>query len=247
MLGLVPAKGPLFLPLRGTKPRTPRKHPARGHRACWRGVHRNLFLVGDEDQSIYGFRAAWPQALMEFEKAWPGAQVLLMEQNYRSGTGRSWTAADRFAARNRYRRPKVDAGRRAAVPRARWRVVRISLAGGPVQLAVRAACSRAASPLAVLFRNNESALPLVDLCERHGVGLAVPPQNDLTVFQRHASCWTWQDLLELARRPPPLAGCSCGCTTSSGCPSPGGRRSTPAGPATAADGPSWRSCGAVPT
>lgn len=44
----------------------------------------NIFMVGDEDQSIYGFRAAYPQALMDFEKTYPGAQILLMEQNYRS-------------------------------------------------------------------------------------------------------------------------------------------------------------------
>ena len=36
---------------------------------------RNIFMVGDEDQSIYGFRAAWPQALLEFEQVWPGAKV----------------------------------------------------------------------------------------------------------------------------------------------------------------------------
>ena len=30
--------------------------------------HGKLFMVGDEDQSIYGFRAAWPQALLDFEK-----------------------------------------------------------------------------------------------------------------------------------------------------------------------------------
>ena len=39
----------------------------------------NLFMVGDEDQSIYGFRAAYPQALLDFEQDHPGAKVLLME------------------------------------------------------------------------------------------------------------------------------------------------------------------------
>ena len=45
---------------------------------------RSLFLVGDEDQSIYGFRAAWPQALLDFQKLYPEGRVLLMETNYRS-------------------------------------------------------------------------------------------------------------------------------------------------------------------
>lgn len=44
----------------------------------------NLFMVGDEDQSIYGFRAAYPEALLEFEQHHPGAKVLLMEENFRS-------------------------------------------------------------------------------------------------------------------------------------------------------------------
>ena len=41
------------------------------------GNCESLFMVGDEDQSIYGFRAAYPQALLDFDKQYPGAQVLL--------------------------------------------------------------------------------------------------------------------------------------------------------------------------
>ena len=48
------------------------------------GQSQNLFLVGDEDQSIYGFRAADPSALVRFPEEWPGARVLRLEQNYRS-------------------------------------------------------------------------------------------------------------------------------------------------------------------
>ena len=48
------------------------------------GQSRNLFLVGDEDQSIYGFRAADPSALIRFPEDWPGARVLRLERNYRS-------------------------------------------------------------------------------------------------------------------------------------------------------------------
>lgn len=69
------------------------------------GRSLNLFMVGDEDQSIYGFRAAYPQALMDFEQVYPGAQVLLMEENYRSSE-EIVAAANAFVARSRYRRPK---------------------------------------------------------------------------------------------------------------------------------------------
>ena len=63
------------------------------------GESGSIFMVGDEDQSIYGFRAAYPDALMRFEGDYGGARVLLLESNYRS-TPELTEPADRFIARN---------------------------------------------------------------------------------------------------------------------------------------------------
>lgn len=141
------------------------------------GKSRNLFLVGDEDQSIYGFRAAYPQALMEFEQRWPGARVLLMEENYRSGS-EIVDAANRFVARNRYRRPKTirptcGAQGPVEVVKIRRREDQAAWLFDAVQ--------KGSEPLAVLFRNNESALPLVDWCERHRLPYRFK-KSDLTFF-----------------------------------------------------------------
>ena len=45
----------------------------------------NLFIVGDDDQSIYRFRGAKPEIMLGFEQAYPGAKRILLDVNYRSG------------------------------------------------------------------------------------------------------------------------------------------------------------------
>ena len=129
---------------------------------------RNIFMVGDEDQSIYGFRAAWPQALLEFEQTYPGARVLMMETNYRS-TQSIVEAADAFIQRNESRRPKhMRTGNAQGAP-----VKKVALADYNRQynylLKIAQDCKE---QTAVLYRNNDSALPLIDLLEREGVPYA---------------------------------------------------------------------------
>lgn len=163
----------------------------------------NLFMVGDEDQSIYGFRAAYPDALLEFEQHHPGARVLLMEENFRSDAS-IVRAADRFIQKNTLRhekhmqpaRPqqreireiplasrkaqysyllKVAEGCTAAYaadPKQRAVAadeVKERADGGPATDTLHADRRRSLSPIAVLYRDHECALPLIDLLERNGV------------------------------------------------------------------------------
>jgi len=72
---------------------------------CLASPRNNIFMLGDEGQSIYTFRAAFPKALLDFEKTYPGAQVFLMENNYRS-TKSIVTAANKFIKQNNERYDK---------------------------------------------------------------------------------------------------------------------------------------------
>jgi len=69
------------------------------------GERQNVMAVGDDAQSIYSWRSADIRCILEFERHFPGAQTILLEQNYRS-TGAIIRAANRLIAHNAGQRPK---------------------------------------------------------------------------------------------------------------------------------------------
>ena len=66
------------------------------------GYHKNLFIVGDPDQTIYTWRGADVKYLMEFDKVFPNVKTILMTQNYRS-TPQILAAVNSLIDKNRYR------------------------------------------------------------------------------------------------------------------------------------------------
>ena len=144
------------------------------------GKKGNLFMVGDEDQSIYGFRAAYPEALLFFEKEHTGAKVLLMEENFRSDAN-IVESADRFVRKNPNRHEKSMYAARSA----KYPVSEVLLRSRKEQyeylLKVALNCKK---ETAVLYRENESALPLIDILERRGVPYQVR-MPDPSFFTHH--------------------------------------------------------------
>ena len=156
---------------------------------------KNLFLVGDEDQSIYGFRGACPEALMRFEEDYPGAKVLLMEDNYRS-TPEILEMANGFIRKNILRRQKViRSNRESGCP-----VQIIYAVSRETQYAYLVECAKnAAAPMAVLYRNNDSALPLIDLLDSLKIPFGTRAVEDTFFSSRLVS--DIGDIIRFSREP----------------------------------------------
>ena len=75
--------------------------------------HKNLFVVGDGDQAIYGWRGAKMENILNFEKKYPAAQTIILERNYRS-TKNLVDAANAVIEKNKNRKEKYSTTEQAA-------------------------------------------------------------------------------------------------------------------------------------
>ena len=191
----------------------------------------NLFMVGDEDQSIYGFRAAYPEALLSFEKNHPGAKVLLMEENFRSGAG-IVKAADTFIQKNTLRHKKHmraikdgeevvkeiavktrdDQYRYLAAVAEKCAAAQTggttgnvtegragSRTGNVTEGKAGSRTAGAAHTVAVLYRDHECALPLIDLLERKEIPYRM--RNAEISFFTHRTVLDVLNIMKLAMHP----------------------------------------------
>lgn len=127
--------------------------------------HRNLCCVGDDDQSIYAFRGANVGLILAFERDYPDAKVVKLEQNYRS-TGNILAAAHAVVSKNRERKAKQlwtaqDEGSKISVFAAHGEREEAMWVGERIMAA--RSTGRAWQDFAILYRTNAQSRVFEDI------------------------------------------------------------------------------------
>ena len=136
-------------------------------------VHRNLCVVGDPDQSIYRWRGADLRNILDFERDFPDALIVKLEQNYRS-TQVILDAATAVISQNRHRKDK-----RLWTDRRGGDRIRYVRAGDEIEEAdfitrtIRDQGGRGAGMAAVLYRTNAQSRAIEDALMREGVAYRI--------------------------------------------------------------------------
>jgi DNA helicase-2/ATP-dependent DNA helicase PcrA len=138
------------------------------------GVHRNLCVVGDPDQSIYKWRGADLRNILDFEHDFPDATIVKLEQNYRS-TQVILDAATAVISRNRNRKDK-----RLWTDKAGGARIRYMRAGDEIEeadfitrTARESERQRPDAMLAILYRTNAQSRAIEDALMREGVAYRI--------------------------------------------------------------------------
>ncbi|RFB18877.1 ATP-dependent helicase [Bacillus sp. HNG] len=154
--------------------------------------HHNLFVVADDDQSIYSWRGAEPTYLLDFKKVYHNAVILKMEQNYRSSKD-IVDVANRFIKRNKNRYDKnMFTENNSHKPiqitqfedyrnQAKYLVQEIDLV-------------EKKKDVAVLYRNNSSSIMLINELDRNQIPFYIKDSDN-----RFFSHWVVKDILNFMR------------------------------------------------
>ncbi|WZL72220.1 ATP-dependent helicase [Clostridiaceae bacterium 35-E11] len=148
----------------------------------------NIFMVADDDQSIYGFRGAFPKALLQFDRTYKHAKTFFMEQNYRS-THDIVTVSNAFIKSNSERYAKhLFTKNQGNQPIA---IIHVANEREQTNYIVdQLKHTKALYDTAILFRNNISAIPFIDQLERNNIAFYMRGLN--MHFFNH---WIVQDII----------------------------------------------------
>ena len=152
----------------------------------------NLFVVGDDDQSIFGFRAAEPKYLLEFPQVYEQAEILRMEQNFRS------TPQIVSISRDLIRSNQMRYDKEMVTENAPGETVQVELFKGNQEqneFILGELINNGVARSAILYRNHLSVITLADELDRGGVPFYIRESNK----ERFFSHWVVEDILNFLR------------------------------------------------
>ncbi|MFA6528966.1 MAG: UvrD-helicase domain-containing protein, partial [Candidatus Gracilibacteria bacterium] len=135
--------------------------------------YKNICVVGDSDQSIYSWRGANMQNILDFEKDYPGAKVVLLEQNYRS-TPVILDAAHEVISRNKSRKEKKmwttrEGGEKIKIWRARNERDEAEMVAKEIENRIRGHEHPDYNSFVALYRTNAQSRVLEEVFMRYGI------------------------------------------------------------------------------
>ncbi|MBT9775945.1 AAA family ATPase [Clostridium sp. MCC353] len=152
----------------------------------------NLFIVGDDDQSIYRFRGARPEIMLGFEKDYPGAKKIILNMNYRCCRP-IVEAADRLIRCNKVRFPKdIDMIKQTGKPvvTKRWETPKEETLGIVKEIQDYLAGGYRMTDIAVLFRTSLEPRLLIEKCMEYNIPFKM--KDSLPNLYNH---WISQNIL----------------------------------------------------
>ncbi|MFF2531202.1 ATP-dependent helicase [Brevibacillus sp. NPDC058079] len=153
---------------------------------------RNLCVVADDDQSIYGWRGAAPDYLLNFKSIYPDAAIIYMEQNYRSSKD-VVDIANQFIKRNKNRYDKnmfTEKGLHAPI-----KLTHLDTHDAQIRHVIeKVKALENLKEVAILYRNNASSISLIDELDHCGIPFYIKDSDNK--FFNH---WIIEDILNFMR------------------------------------------------
>lgn len=147
----------------------------------------NLFIVADDDQSIYGFRGAYPKGLLNFNKIFPNGKLFFMEENYRSSKN-IVSVCNRFIKKNTLRYNKSICTENKFIEPIN--IVKVNSIVEQYKYIIDDLKDRQLNRCVILYRNNLSSIGLIDYLEKNKIPFYM---RDIKVkFFNH---WLIQDIV----------------------------------------------------
>lgn len=151
----------------------------------------NLFIVADDDQSIYGFRGAYPQGLFDFKKDYPKGKFFYMEHNFRS-TKNIVSLSNKFIKKNKTRYNKnIITDNDYLEP---INIIKVKTIDEQYKYLLKELQEKGIKNTAILFRNNLSSVGLIEILERNKLPFKI--RDTKLRFFNH---WVVNELLSLMK------------------------------------------------